>query len=74
MRLKNGTLYSNHKLIAEEYKRWVASLHRTLCNLQFHSVGLDDNAFKQRYPEHTNVTKLLAAIRKRNGLVRRSSD
>ncbi|KAJ7323349.1 hypothetical protein DFH08DRAFT_941575 [Mycena albidolilacea] len=58
MRLKNGTLYSNRKLIAEEYK----------------SVGLDDDTFKQRYPEHTNVTKLLAAIRKRNGLVRRLSD
>ncbi|KAF8207109.1 hypothetical protein K438DRAFT_1917558 [Mycena galopus ATCC 62051] len=54
MRTKVGALYSNRKLLAEEYER----------------MGSSDDAFKMAYPEYPKITPLLAAIRARNGLVR----
>ncbi|KAJ7182076.1 hypothetical protein C8R46DRAFT_1027878 [Mycena filopes] len=56
MRLKTGTLYSNRKLLAEEFAR-----------LNFNEV-----AFKEKYPDYGKITTLLVAIRKENGLKRRS--
>ncbi|KAJ7604103.1 hypothetical protein DFH06DRAFT_1255244 [Mycena polygramma] len=54
MRLVTGTLYSNRKLIAMEYRR----------------LGSDDRVFKDHYPEHTKITKLMTAIRAKSGRMR----
>ncbi|KAJ7903886.1 hypothetical protein B0H13DRAFT_2335089 [Mycena leptocephala] len=56
MRLFPGTLYSHRKLLALEYKR----------------LDSNDAVFKERYPEHTNITKLLKAIRANSGRTRSS--
>lgn len=57
MRLKTGALYSNRKLLAEEYER----------------MGSDDSRFMEEYPEYPKMTALLAAIRQRNGRVRKAT-
>ncbi|KAJ7199322.1 hypothetical protein B0H12DRAFT_1290915 [Mycena haematopus] len=57
MRLKTGALYSNRKLLAEEYER----------------LGSDDSRFMEEYPEYPKMTPLLAAIRQRNGRVRKAT-
>ncbi|KAJ7027695.1 hypothetical protein C8F04DRAFT_1212340 [Mycena alexandri] len=54
MRLKTGTLYSNRKLLADEF-------------------NFDEDTFKSKYPDYGKITALLAAIRKENGLKRRSA-
>ncbi|KAJ7920082.1 hypothetical protein B0H13DRAFT_1867987 [Mycena leptocephala] len=51
-----GTLYSNRKLLAMEYRR----------------LGSDDTVFMGTYPEHGNITQLLAAIRRNSGRTRSS--
>ncbi|KAJ7923960.1 hypothetical protein B0H13DRAFT_1864427 [Mycena leptocephala] len=55
MRLFTGTLYSQRKLLAQEYER----------------MGKDDNRFMEAYPEYPKITALLAAICVSNGLVRK---
>ncbi|KAJ7884814.1 hypothetical protein B0H14DRAFT_3740898 [Mycena olivaceomarginata] len=48
--------YSNRKLLAMEYRR----------------LGSDDAVFMGTYPEHGNITQLLAAIRRNSGRTRSS--
>ncbi|KAK7054271.1 hypothetical protein R3P38DRAFT_2501152 [Favolaschia claudopus] len=57
MRLVTGTLYSNRKLLAEEYER----------------LGCNDEEFMQNYPEYPKITLLLNAIRQSKGLVRKGN-
>ncbi|KAK6991995.1 hypothetical protein R3P38DRAFT_2571614 [Favolaschia claudopus] len=57
MRLTTGTLYSNRKLLAEEYE----------------SFGCDDQRFTEAYPEYPKITSLLTAIRRQKGRIRRSA-
>ncbi|KAK6992392.1 hypothetical protein R3P38DRAFT_3226262 [Favolaschia claudopus] len=56
MRLVTGTLYSNRKLLAEEYE----------------SFGCDNQRFMEAYPECQKITSLLTAIRRQKGRARRS--
>ncbi|KAJ7884335.1 hypothetical protein B0H14DRAFT_2564393 [Mycena olivaceomarginata] len=56
MCLVTGTLYSNRKLLAMEYRR----------------LGSDDAVFMGTYPEHGNITQLLATIRRNSGCTRSS--
>jgi hypothetical protein len=71
MRLVTGTLYSNRKLLAMEYRRYVFFFfpHLTFFNVR---LGSDDAVFMGTYPEHGNITQLLATIRRNSGCTRSS--
>ncbi|KAJ7795219.1 hypothetical protein B0H14DRAFT_2532529 [Mycena olivaceomarginata] len=56
MRLITGALYGQRKLLGMEYER----------------LGSDDGLFKERYPEHPHMTKLLLKIRANSGRTRSS--
>jgi hypothetical protein len=74
MHLVTGTLYSNQKLLAMEYRRFVffffpaRNHHLTFFNVR---LGSDDAVFMGTYPEH-GITQLLAAIRRNSGRTRSS--
>ncbi|KAJ7867899.1 hypothetical protein B0H14DRAFT_3587365 [Mycena olivaceomarginata] len=56
MRLVTGTLYSNRKLLAMEYRWYVFFFfpHLTFFNVR---LGSDDAVFMGTYPEHGNITQ-----------------